>query len=151
MDDMSYFMNEALKEAQRGAESGEVPVGAVLVDEENRILAKTHNQPIGMKDPTAHAEVLALRNGAKLLNNYRLTGTTLYVTIEPCIMCAGALVNARVKRLVFGAPDPKAGACGSLMNVVQDKRLNHRVEVVEGVLENECRAMIQTFFKNRRK
>jgi len=151
MENMSYFMNKAIEEAQKAADRGEVPVGALLVDAENRILAKAHNQPITLSDPTAHAEVLALRNGAELLNNYRLTGTTLYVTIEPCVMCAGALVNARVKRLIYGASDPKGGACGSLMNIVQDKRLNHRVEVVQGVLEDECRAIIQTFFRNRRK
>ena len=151
MENMSYFMNKAIEEAQKAADRGEVPVGALLVDAENRILAKAHNQSITLSDPTAHAEVLALRNGAELLNNYRLTGTTLYVTIEPCVMCAGALVNARVKRLIYGASDPKGGACGSLMNIVQDKRLNHRVEVVQGVLEDECRAIIQTFFRNRRK
>ncbi len=151
MDDMAYYMKRAIEKAKEAAQKGEVPIGAILVDEQNRILAEAHNKPIALSDPTAHAEILAIRNAAKLLNNYRLTSTTLYVTIEPCIMCAGALVNARVKRLVYGAPDLKAGACGSLMNLVQDSRLNHRLDVVKGVLENECRALIQDFFSSRRK
>jgi len=125
-------------------------VGAVLADEGGRILARAHNAPIGRNDPTAHAEILALRAAARALGNYRLPGTTLYVTIEPCAMCAGALVWARVRRLVFGAPDPKAGACVSLYRLPEDPRLNHQVQVTGGVREAECRALMQEFFRNRR-
>ena len=143
-------MKKALQLAQQAAERGEVPVGAVLVGEEGEILAEAFNQPISLCDPTAHAEILALREGARKLGNYRLLGTTLYVTLEPCPMCAGALVYARVKRLVFGAFDPKTGACGSVYNIVCDERLNHRLEVSGGVLEEEARALLQRFFKERR-
>lgn len=125
-------------------------MGAVLADEGGRILARTHNAPITLSDPTAHAEILALRAAARALGNYRLPGTTLYVTIEPCAMCAGALVWARVRRLVFGAPDPKAGACVSLYRLPEDPRLNHQVQVTGGVREDECRALMQEFFRNRR-
>ena len=148
--DDEFFMKKALHLARQAAEMGEVPVGAVLVGEEGEILAEAFNQPISLRDPTAHAEILALREGARKLGNYRLLGTTLYVTLEPCPMCAGALVYARVKRLVFGAFDPKTGACGSVYNIVRDERLNHRLEVSGGVLEEEARALLQRFFKERR-
>lgn len=145
-----YFMREALREAEAAARKGEVPVGAILVSEEGDLLARAHNQPISLCDPTAHAEILALREGAKRLGNYRLLGTTLYVTLEPCPMCAGALVYARVKRLVFGARDAKSGACGSIYNIINDERLNHRLEVISGLLEEEAAKLLRDFFKIRR-
>ncbi len=144
------FMRRALSLAEKAALSGEVPVGAVLVSAEGKILAEAFNRPISLCDPTAHAEIIALREGARQLKNYRLLGTTLYVTLEPCPMCAGALVYARVKRLVFGAFDPKAGACGSVYNIVNDERLNHRLEVTGGVLAEEAVALLKNFFKEKR-
>ncbi|HFB84057.1 nucleoside deaminase [Thermosulfuriphilus ammonigenes] len=144
------FMAEALLEAERAQAAGEVPVGAVVVSPEGEILGRGHNLVITTCDPTAHAEINALRQAARKVGNYRLPGVTVYVTIEPCPMCAGALVLARVSRLVFGAGDPKSGACGSLYQIVQDQRLNHRLEVVAGVLENRCREIIQAFFRARR-
>ncbi|MBA2848185.1 tRNA(adenine34) deaminase [Thermosulfuriphilus ammonigenes] len=143
-------MAEALLEAERAQAAGEVPVGAVVVSPEGEILGRGHNLVITTCDPTAHAEINALRQAARKVGNYRLPGVTVYVTIEPCPMCAGALVLARVSRLVFGAGDPKSGACGSLYQIVQDQRLNHRLEVVAGVLENRCREIIQAFFRARR-
>ena len=144
-----YFMLEALKEAVQAAQLGEVPIGAVLV-QEGQIIARAHNLREINHDPTAHAEILVLRKAADCHGHWRLTGTTLYVTLEPCPMCAGALVQARVKRLVYGAADPKAGATGSLMNIVQDERLNHRVEVSSGVLADECGKILKEFFQKRR-
>ncbi len=144
------FMKRALSLAEKAALSGEVPVGAVLVSAEGKILAEAFNRPISLCDPTAHAEIIALREGARQLKNYRLLGTTLYVTLEPCPMCAGALVYARVRRLVFGAFDPKAGACGSVYNIVNDERLNHRLEVTGGVLAEEAVALLKNFFKEKR-
>jgi len=143
-------MGEALIQAREALAAGEVPVGAVLVDGEGEILARAFNRPIGLSDPTAHAEVLALRQGAAALGNYRLPGVSLYVTIEPCLMCVGALLHARVARLVFGAADPKAGACVSVFRLPEDPRLNHRLEVVGGVREAECRELLQQFFQARR-
>ncbi|HHI98107.1 MAG TPA: tRNA adenosine(34) deaminase TadA [Thermodesulfatator atlanticus] len=143
-------MRRALSLAEKAALSGEVPVGAVLVSAEGKILAEAFNRPISLCDPTAHAEIIALREGARQLKNYRLLGTTLYVTLEPCPMCAGALVYARVRRLVFGAFDPKAGACGSVYNIVNDERLNHRLEVTGGVLAEEAVALLKNFFKEKR-
>ncbi len=133
------------------ARHGEVPVGAVLVDGMGQILAKACNMPIRQCDPTAHAEILVLRQGAKKIGNYRLTGATLYVTLEPCPMCAGAIVLARIKRLVYGIEDPKAGACGTVFNLIQDPRLNHCLVVDQGVLGAKCKALIQNFFQERRK
>ena len=150
MRDDAAYMDAALAQARRAREAGEVPVGAVLVGPEGDIWAEAHNAPIASHDPTAHAEILALRRAAARVGNYRLPGTTLYVTIEPCIMCVGALVLARVARLVFGAPDPKAGACVSLYRIPEDARLNHRLEVTAGVREAECRALLQEFFRARR-
>ncbi len=144
------FMRRALSLAEKAALSGEVPVGAVLVNAEGKIIAEAFNRPISLCDPTAHAEIIALREGARQLKNYRLLGTTLYVTLEPCPMCAGALVYARVRRLVFGAFDPKAGACGSVYNIVNDERLNHRLEVTGGVLAEEAVALLKNFFKEKR-
>lgn len=140
----------ALREAARAARAGEVPVGAVLVDAGGEVIARGHNRPIVGRDPTAHAEVVTLRRAARRLGNYRLPGTTLYVTVEPCAMCAGALVLARVARVVFGALDPKGGAARSLYRILDDPRLNHRVEVVGGILEAECAALLRDFFRSRR-
>lgn len=151
MTDDHYYMGEALSQARLSLDAGEVPVGAVLVIEGGKILAHAHNFPISLNDPTAHAEILVLRQAAEIVGNYRLPGTTLYVTIEPCLMCTGALLYARVPRLVYGAADPKAGACGSLYQIHQDERLNHRLEVTGGVREAECRELMQQFFRERRK
>ena len=142
-------MRLALHEAERGAREGEVPVGAVVV-QNGRVVARAHNRPIHLHDPTAHAEILALRRAGRKLRNYRLEGSDLYVTIEPCAMCAGAIVHARVRRLVFGARDPKAGACGSALRVLNHRKLNHRVEVKSGVLAADCAKAIQEFFRKRR-
>jgi len=142
-------MAVALEEAARGAEAGEVPVGAVVVVE-GRIVGRAHNAPIALVDPTAHAEVLALRAAARETGNYRLTGATLYVTVEPCAMCCGAALHARIARLVYGAADPKAGAVQSLYRLLDDARLNHRVEVVAGVLGPACGARLSEFFRARR-
>jgi tRNA(adenine34) deaminase len=143
-------MRMALREAARGDHEGEVPVGAVLVHE-GRVLARTHNRPIHLNDASAHAEILALRRGGRKLRNYRLEGCDLYVTIEPCAMCAGAIVQARLRRVVFGAFDPKAGACGSALQVLNHGKLNHRLEVVGGLLEAECATTIREFFRKKRK
>ena len=150
MEPDGYYLGLALEQAKEGLAAGEVPVGAVLVDEAGEVLARAFNRPIGLSDPTAHAEVLALREGARLRGNYRLPGLCLYVTMEPCIMCLGAMIQARLRRLVFGAPDPKSGACVSLYHLPEDARLNHRLEVTGGVREAECRALVQEFFKARR-
>jgi len=144
------FMAIALEEAKRGAERGEVPIGALLISSSGEELGRAHNGPIRLTDPTAHAEILALRRGAERTGNYRLSGATLYVTIEPCSMCAGAILQARLTRLVFGARDPKAGAVVSLFQILGDPRVNHQVEVGEGVLEEECRALIRSFFQIQR-
>ena len=144
------YMQMALAEAARAGEIEEVPVGAVLVAEDGEVLAACHNRTIAGCDPTAHAEILALRRGAEKLKNYRLLNTTLYVTIEPCIMCMGALIHARVARVVFGAPDPRWGGAGSLYHFAEDRRLNHLPEVVAGVCAEECRRLIQDFFRQKR-
>jgi tRNA(adenine34) deaminase len=143
------FMTEALALAESAARNGEVPVGAVLVMDDC-VIAAAANAPIASSDPTAHAEILALRAAGERLANYRLPRSTLYVTLEPCPMCAGAMVHARVDRLVFGARDPKTGAVGSLMNLVQDDRLNHQVTVTGGVLADAAGELLQTFFRERR-
>jgi tRNA(adenine34) deaminase len=139
----------ALEEAKRAGEEGEVPVGAVLVCE-NQIIARGHNRPIALHDPTGHAEILTLRAGAAMAGNYRLPQSMLYVTLEPCIMCAGALIQARLKGLVFGADDPKSGAVQSLYSILSDERLNHRLEIRGGVLLEECRDVLRRFFQERR-
>jgi tRNA(adenine34) deaminase len=144
------FMGMALEEAEKAFSGGEVPVGAVIVDAEGQPLARAHNRTVTNRDPTAHAEMLALRKAAEKIGNYRLTGSVLYVTVEPCCMCAGALVWARIERLVYGAPDPKGGAAGSLYRLTEDERLNHRVQTISGVLEEQCRALMQRFFRERR-
>ena len=144
------YMRAALREARRAAEDDEVPVGAVVVHD-GRVVGRAHNQRERLKDPTAHAEMIALTQAAAAVEDWRLNGATLYVTLEPCLMCAGALVNARVERVVFGAFDEQAGACGSLYNVGLDSRLNHRFEVVGGVLEAECAELLFDFFQRKRK
>ena len=144
-----YWMRHALMLAQRAWDEGEVPVGAVLVHN-NRIIGEGWNRPIGRHDPTAHAEIMALRQGGLVLQNYRLLDTTLYVTLEPCVMCAGAMVHGRIGTLVFGARDLKTGAAGSLMDVLHHPGMNHRVEVVEGTLSDECSGMLSEFFRQRR-
>lgn len=143
-------MRLALREAARGARAGEVPIGALLVAADGEVISRGYNRPVGGSDPTAHAEIVALRRASRKLGNYRLPGLTLYATLEPCAMCAGALVLARVARVVFGAPDPKGGAARSLYRILGDPRLNHQAEVVGGVLEAECRALLQDFFRERR-
>jgi tRNA(adenine34) deaminase len=143
------WMRHALAEAGAALKKGEVPVGAVVVYED-KIIGRGHNQVEGLNDPTAHAEIIAIGAAATYLNSWRLSGASLYVTIEPCAMCAGALVLSRIDRLVFGSKDPKAGACGSLYNIAQDIRLNHQVEIVPYVLEKECSQVLQTFFKKLR-
>jgi tRNA(adenine34) deaminase len=145
----SVFMRAALREAVAAGAAGEVPVGAVLVRGED-IIATGANKPIAASDPTAHAEIEALRAGARILGSYRLTDTTLYVTLEPCVMCAAAIVHARVRRLVFGAWDPRAGGAGSITNVFALPGLNHRVDVFGGVLMEECARLLQEFFAQRR-
>jgi tRNA(adenine34) deaminase len=143
-------MRQALLEAQQATHQDEVPVGAVLVARDGTVLARAHNQTISLCDPTAHAEILALRAASLALGNYRLPSTTLYVTIEPCIMCMGALLQARVARIVFGAKDPKWGGAGSRYNLAADTSLNHTIDVQGGLLENECRELIQDFFRAKR-
>jgi tRNA(adenine34) deaminase len=143
------FMRQALHEARAVAQAGEVPVGAVLVSD-GRAVASAGNQTIRDCDPTAHAEIVVLRAAAKMLGNYRLAGTTLYVTVEPCAMCAGAMVQARIDRLVYGCDDPKGGAVRSCLEVLSHPKLNHRVEVIPGVLADECSAAVQAFFAARR-
>ena len=149
-EDNIKFMKLAIKEAKKAGQKAEVPVGAVLVAESGDILSLSHNQVITLADPTAHAEISALRKAGKKVLNYRLLGTTLYVTIEPCMMCMGAIVHARVARVVFGAPDSKWGASGSLYNFAEDVRLNHRPKIIHGVCQNECRALMQEFFRSKR-
>jgi tRNA(adenine34) deaminase len=143
-------MREALVEAERGKAAGEVPVGAVIVVD-GAIAGRAHNAPIALSDPTAHAEVLALREAARTAGNYRLPGATLFVTLEPCAMCCGAAIQARLARVVYGARDPKAGAVESLYRLLDDPRLNHRVSAVGGVLEAESAALLRGFFDTRRR
>ncbi len=150
VDSHENFMELALQEAEKAGQIGEVPVGALIVSENREIIAAAHNQTIKRVDPTAHAEILALRKAAFETNNYRLLNTTLYVTVEPCIMCMGAIVHARISRLVFGATDPKWGAAGSLYNYAEDERLNHRVELVADVCVDDCRRLMQDFFRSKR-
>ena len=143
------FMEAALEEARRGLAAGEVPIGAVLVVD-SEIVARAFNQPISTSDPTAHAEMLVLREAGKAAANYRLTDATVYVTVEPCLMCVGALVHARVREVVYGAPEPKTGALVSAVRGLELGGLNHRFTVTGGVCEGECRALMQAFFKERR-
>lgn len=148
--DNNYWMAHAIALARKAEDAGEVPVGAVLV-KEGVIVGEGWNRPIGTHDPSAHAEIMAVRDAGLRLNNYRLPGTILYCSLEPCVMCAGAIVHARVQRLVYGAHDPKGGACGSVFDLLpSDARFNHHTEVVGGVLAEECVALMRNFFRNKR-
>ncbi len=149
MNDETY-MRLALELAGQAAAAGEVPVGALVV-RDGEIIGRGHNQPIGQADPAAHAEVMALRDAGRRVGNYRLAGCELYVTLEPCVMCTGAIMHARIGRVVFGARDPKTGACGSVVNLFADSRLNHHAEVKGGVMAEEAAAMLQAFFAERRR
>ena len=142
-------MREALQLAGQAATGGEVPVGAVVVAE-GEVIGRGFNAPISTRDPTAHAEIRALREAATAVGNYRLSGATLYVTLEPCVMCAGAMIHARLSRVVFGAPDPKTGACGSVINIFAEARLNHHAEVEGGMMAEDCGALLRSFFQSRR-
>jgi tRNA(adenine34) deaminase len=146
----SVWMREALAEARRAAEIGDVPIGAVVV-RGGEVIGRGYNRREADRDPLAHAELLAIRGAARQMGGWRLTGCTLYSTLEPCPMCAGALVNSRIERLVYGAADPKAGWCGTLGNLVQDPRLNHRLEVIAGVLAEESTALLRGFFASLRR
>ena len=143
------FMQQAIEQAQLAAIAGEVPVGAVLV-RDGRVISKAFNRPIALHDPSAHAEMLALREAAKGDENYRLPGSTLYVTLEPCVMCSGAILQARVERVVFGAADPKTGAAGSVLDVFSSKQINHQTSVEGGVMSEECGQLLRSFFQERR-
>ena len=145
-----HWMRHAIELARQGQESGEVPVGAVIV-KDNQVVGEGWNQPISQHDPSAHAEMVALRQAGKSLNNYRLLGTTLYVTLEPCVMCAGAIIHARVGRVVYGANDPKAGAAGSVVDIFANPRINHHVTVEGGLLAMECGDLLTQFFKAKRR
>jgi len=145
----SDYMQQAIKLAEQAAENGEVPVGAIVVCN-GEIVGTGSNAPIILNDPSAHAEMLAIRDAAKTLGNYRLVDCTLYVTLEPCAMCAGVIQHARLAKLVYGASDPKTGACGSVINLMAEKKLNHHTEIVGGVLAAECGHLLSTFFKQRR-
>jgi tRNA(adenine34) deaminase len=144
------FMGLALREARRAERLEEVPVGAVVV-RDGIVISRGHNLRESRNDPTAHAELVAIKKAAKKMGSWRLTGCTLYVTLEPCPMCAGAMVNSRISRVVYGCADPKAGACGTLMNLAQDGRLNHRLELSGGVLSDECAGLLRDFFRKKRK
>ena len=146
----ALFMQQALEQARHAWALGEVPVGAVVV-KDGVVIATGYNQPIGKHDPTAHAEIMALRAAATLLGNYRLPGCELYVTLEPCVMCSGAMMHARLARVVFGAPDPKTGACGSVLNLFEQNQLNHHTQITGGVLAEECSNLLKEFFAERRK
>lgn len=143
------YMRMAVEAAKVAAENGDVPIGVVIVQGE-RVIGRAYNQRQQLQDPTAHAEIIALTQAAAALENWHLNGCTMYVTLEPCPMCAGALVLSRMDRLVYGCDDPKAGACGSLYDIVRDGRLNHRLQVTAGVLQEECKTQLQDFFKKRR-
>lgn len=149
MTNDEFWMRHALKLARRAWDEGEVPVGAVLV-QGDRVIGEGWNRPICHHDPTAHAEIIALRQGGQVLGNYRLSDTTLYVTLEPCVMCAGAMIHGRITRLVYGAHDEKTGAAGSLLNVLGHPGMNHRIHTEQGVLAEECAAMLSDFFRQRR-
>lgn len=149
-DDRNAWMKAALREARKAAAAGEVPIGAVVVGPDGAILSRAFNRPVSGSDPTAHAEILALRRAGKKTGNYRLAGCRLVVTLEPCAMCAGAAINARVSEIIYGADDPKAGAIRSLYRIANDARLNHRATVISGVLTDECAALLREFFQSRR-
>ncbi|OCG73055.1 tRNA adenosine(34) deaminase TadA [Gilliamella sp. Nev6-6] len=145
-----YWMQHALMLAKHAESIGEIPVGAVIVNEHNQIMGEGYNQPISKHNPTAHAEIMAIEQAGKLLTNYRLINTTLYVTLEPCIMCAGAIIHSRIKRVVYGASDYKTGAAGSFIDILAYPSINHYAKVTGGVLANECSTILSDFFKKRR-
>jgi tRNA(adenine34) deaminase len=149
MNQDEKWMQIAIQEATIAESEGEVPVGAILVKDE-LLISKAHNQPISKNDPTAHAEIQVLRNAGEIQKNYRLVGSTLYVTLEPCAMCLGAMMHARVNRIVFGASDPKSGVCGSSANLISEAFFNHKIVVTSGILEQKCKEVLQSFFKLRR-
>lgn len=149
MESDEHYMDLALEEARKAEAAGEVPVGAVLVSA-GIVIGQGFNQPITTRDPTAHAEIIALREGARHERNYRLTDAVMYCTVEPCMMCAGAMIHARIARLVFGTPDTKAGSAGSIYNVLTDPRMNHRIDVLSGIREEECATLLRQFFARRR-
>ena len=149
MNEDEKWMNLALKQARKAEEQGEVPVGAILV-KDGLVIARAHNQPISTNNATAHAEIQLIKAAGKKLKNYRLTGTSLYVTLEPCAMCLGAIMHARIKRLIFGAYDPKTGVCVSSENLIEAKCFNHKINLVSGVLENESKQLLKNFFNSRR-
>ena len=149
MNEDEKWMKIAIQEAKKAEKEDEVPVGAVLV-RDGLVIAKAHNQPISTNDATAHAEIQLIRAAGKIQGNYRLTGTTLYVTLEPCAMCLGAMMHARIKRIVYGAHDPKTGVCGSSENLIDANCFNHKIDLVSGVLENECKQLLKKFFISRR-
>lgn len=146
-----FWMKKAYRLALKAADHGEVPVGAVLIDADNQCIGKGWNHPISGNDPSAHAEIIALRDAASSLENYRLPDTTLYVTLEPCPMCAGAMVHARIRRVVIATPDPRTGSAGSVYDLLNSPHLNHSVDVDTGVLQHECSSLLKTFFLNKRK
>jgi tRNA(adenine34) deaminase len=146
----AIWMQQALEQAQLAWDGGEVPVGAVVV-KDGQVISTGYNQPIAGHDPTAHAEIMALRAAAKILGNYRLPGCELYVTLEPCVMCSGAMMHARLSRIVFGAHDFKTGACGSVLNLFEQEKLNHHAEIVSGVMAEECAQILKDFFAQRRR
>lgn len=146
----NYFMKKALKQAEIAYQKEEVPIGCVIV-KDGKIIASAYNMREELNDPTAHAEIIALQDASEILEGWRLTGCTMYVTIEPCSMCAGAIVNSRIDKLIIGSMDKKAGACGSILNIVQNDKLNHRVEMITGVMEQECSNIMKNFFKDLRK
>lgn len=144
------YMKEALREARIAYDKGEVPIGAIIIDKQGEIIARAHNLRESLRDPTAHAEVLVIKEASKKLGGWRLNDCTLYVTLEPCPMCAGALIQSRIKHVIFGAKDPKAGCAGSLCNILEDKRFNHQVNITEGILENESSTLLKNFFRKLR-
>ena len=150
MTDDEKWMSLAIKQAIKAEKEGEVPIGAILV-KDGLLIAKAHNQPISTNDATAHAEIQLLRTAGKHQKNYRLIDTTIYVTLEPCAMCLGAMMHARIARMVFGASDPKTGVCGSCADLTTESFFNHEIEISGGVLEKECKELLQSFFKSRRK
>jgi tRNA(adenine34) deaminase len=150
LEQAEKWMREALAEARKAEAEGEIPVGAVLLFNE-KIIARSHNSPIQLHDPTAHAEIVVLRQAGRNIKNYRLPGSILVVTIEPCLMCVGAMIHARVEEVIYGAPDPKGGAINSCFQMADEPQLNHNIRVTSGVLESECSALLKDFFNSRRK
>ncbi|MFH1541151.1 MAG: tRNA adenosine(34) deaminase TadA [Elusimicrobiota bacterium] len=145
----NFFIKEALKEAKKALKKGEVPVGCIIV-KDNKIISRAHNLTIKKNDPTAHAEILAIKKAAQKIGNYRLTNCDLYVTIEPCLMCAGGAIWARIKRIIFGVYDDKSGACGSVVNIANNKKINYHIEIKSGVLSSKCANLMKNFFKKKR-